>query len=672
VIGEHRRLIAVALAALTGALLIALAPVDASNPFLTLVSLRRPMLYFLLTKSYLLFLFTTPWIIYSTALSLMFVHAPEPSMERTGAIPLPRIEDPLERSSLYVVLGERHKTTKREPVLQPTWLTIPEKGLYTGVACFGAIGSGKTSSFIRPVALQLFRYAARDRARRLGGLVLEVKGDFCHQVRDMLRASGREEDYNELSLETEWRYNALNNPQLSEDALAYAVITLIANIYGKGKDPFWPMASQNCIKFLILLHRLVFDYVTLLDVYYCAINPTLLNERVEVGMKKYGIQDVVEIAAKDWADAAAKVQQFPAFEQDPETHAWRHPYKPELDKTLKAANIPHRRTEISTQPAGVDLTKLEQFVAVRRWLVHDWTAIDTKLRTSIVEGISVFLSLFDTDPAVKRIFCPPKETYDPAKNVPDPNGVYPYGRPFPTFSDLIEEGRVVALNFPVSLNPVVARTIGILMKLDYQRAVLLRIPKMAAEPKRHFRPTLFVVDEYQLFVTAGESGTGDAAFFSLSRQPKCIGLIATQSIVSLKGALSSDDAYKTLLQTFRSKIFLNTADDVTAEYASRMCGREDQVQTSLNIGESDQNATVSAITGNTHGDKASVTVSKSFSLREKDRFPMRAFYGLRNAEAIALAFDGVNPIPSSYLYLKPWYLPTDVSWFDQYERGMLS
>ena len=42
--------------------------------------------------------------------------------------------------------------------------------------------------------------------------------------------------------------------------------------------------------------------------------------------------------------------------------------------------------------------------------------IEPKLRTSIVEGISVFLSLFDDQPAVKYTFCPPKDTYDPERN----------------------------------------------------------------------------------------------------------------------------------------------------------------------------------------------------------------------------------------------------------------
>ena len=49
--------------------------------------------------------------------------------------------------------------------------------------------------------------------------------------------------------------------------------------------------------------------------------------------------------------------------------------------------------------------------AVERWFHHDWMRIEPKLGTSVVEGISVFFSLFDDSPAVKRLrsLCePPK------------------------------------------------------------------------------------------------------------------------------------------------------------------------------------------------------------------------------------------------------------------------
>ncbi len=56
-----------------------------------------------------------------------------------------------------------------------------------------------------------------------------------------------------------------------------------------------------------------------------------------------------------------------------------------------------------------------RFAAVKRWFEDDWMRIEPKLRTSIVEGVSVFLSLFDDNPQVKYAFCPPKETYERSK-----------------------------------------------------------------------------------------------------------------------------------------------------------------------------------------------------------------------------------------------------------------
>ncbi len=47
------------------------------------------------------------------------------------------------------------------PVENPRWLTIPERGLYTGIAVFGAIGTGKTSGCMYPFAEQLLAYRRR-------------------------------------------------------------------------------------------------------------------------------------------------------------------------------------------------------------------------------------------------------------------------------------------------------------------------------------------------------------------------------------------------------------------------------------------------------------------------------------------------------------------------------
>ena len=88
------------------------------------------------------------------------------------------------------------------------------------------------------------------------------------------------------------------------------------------------------------------------------------------------------------------------------------------------------------------------------------------------------------------------------------------------------------------MNPALARGLGVMLKLDFQRAVLQRIPKIAANPKRVWRDLLFVCDEYHAFATVGETDpTGDERTFALSRQARLIPIVATQSISSLRSAL---------------------------------------------------------------------------------------------------------------------------------------
>jgi hypothetical protein len=81
-------------------------------------------------------------------------------------------------------------------------------------------------------------------------------------------------------------------------------------------------------------------------------------------------------------------------------------------------------------------------------------------------------------------------------------------------------------SFPVAMNPGLARAIGTMLKQDFQRAVLNRIPQMSAEPRIPARPVLFLCDEYQAFATTGENEpSGDEKFFSLARQARCTPLL---------------------------------------------------------------------------------------------------------------------------------------------------
>src|SRR5947199_137565 len=88
--------------------------------------------------------------------------------EQPAGQPAPPYPAPETREDLFLILGERHRQTSPQRASAPTWLTIPERGLYTGMVIVGAIGTGKTSACMYPYVEQLLGYRAGDPAEKLG------------------------------------------------------------------------------------------------------------------------------------------------------------------------------------------------------------------------------------------------------------------------------------------------------------------------------------------------------------------------------------------------------------------------------------------------------------------------------------------------------------------------
>ncbi|HEX5422422.1 MAG TPA: type IV secretion system DNA-binding domain-containing protein [Candidatus Acidoferrales bacterium] len=658
---NSKNFVAFLLSAVTGMALYFYVPFPAQNVFLQLMAIRAPLVLEGVNWSYTLFLFTTPYIVFSILLSGLYIFALK-AHRKLRAGRLPRYPDPRQRQDVFLVVGEVHNPRKPVPSETPRWLVIPQRGLFTGIALIGAIGTGKTSCCMYPFVEQLVAYRASDPEKKIGGLVLEVKGDFCHQVKEILTRHGRAEDYIEISLDSEYRYNPLHN-DLDAYALAYSIASLLNNLFGKGKEPFWQQAYTNLLKFIILLHKITYDYVTLFDVYQCAISPDKLEKTIHEAEQKIGGRRYVLISSEVYFTHVNELAPFKFTLGVADSGMYRADDSERLRVFLHNKGIEFEALTESS-PDDPDAFKREQLEAVKRWFYDDWRRIEPKLRTSIVEGISVFLSLFDDNPVVKRTFCPTAKYYDPVANADGK-----FGKPLPSFRWLIENGKVCALNFPIGLNPGLARALGVMMKLDFQRAVLNRVPDMAKNAEKYFREVFFVCDEYQSFATVGENEpTGDEKFFSLSRQPKCIPIVATQSISSLKSVLPGE-TWRTLLQTFRTKIFLALSDDFSARTASELCGREDKLKVSYNISESGHDARVSLLTGKAIAHRANVTASKSYNTQTDFRFDMKTFTELKNAQSIAIAYDGLNPMPPMFCYLKPHYNDVNKSYFRQIADG---
>jgi TraM recognition site of TraD and TraG len=638
-----------------------LAPATWTEYFLRIIALRDPWTYAGLKASYHVMLFTTPYIAYSFLFSALYIFTLRP--RRAGKPqPLPPYPPVETRSSLSLVLGEIHNPRLPIPAEKPSWLIVPERGLFTGTIIIGAVGSGKTSCCMYPFTDQLLGYRAGDPEAKPSGLVLEVKGDFCNQVREILSQRGRERDYIEISLDSEWAYNPLHN-DLDGYALAYGIASLLNNLFGKGKEPFWQQAYTNLIKFIIILHKVGFGYVTLFDVYESAISSEVLERKIKEAEQNILGKCFLGVSRELFQQHAQELAAI-GFEADETGQMYRVTDSSQVREVLQKLAL-EPAVQHDLRPSSVDQDRKEQLQAVKRWYNGDWKNLDKKLQTSIIEGISVFLSLFDDNPRVKRTFCPPAELYRETQTPASGR------KPLPPIATLLEQGKIIALNFPASMNPGLARAIGVRLKMDFQRAVLNRIPHIAAKPDSPWRPIVFVCDEYQHFATVGENEpSGDEKFFTLSRQAKCVPTVATQSISSLKTTLPGE-TWRTLLQTFRTKIFLALSDDFSAKIASELCGRDEKWRVNYNISESGHDSRVSYLTGKPLADKAHISTSKTYSQQRDYRFDMKTFTELKNAQSVTLAYDGLDPLPPMFCYLKPYFNDINKSYFHQLADGQL-
>ena len=631
-----------------------------------------------------------------------------------------------------IVIGEVHHPVEAREIFNPSWLTIPERGLYTGVAIFGAVGSGKTSACMHPFAKQLLGWQAGNPQKRAAALVLEVKGDFCHDVHRILTEAGRRNDYIELSMEGPWQWNPLSAWWLDSYSLAYTVSSLLNQLFGKGKEPFWQQAYTNLVRWIIELYRALPErWVTLQMVYQCAIDPELFAKKIaEAEAFSDELNKGTVFVSRDVLKAQAMNLAEWVWQDTPGTKEKQTPYSRPLVKKLDELNIPNR---VVWLPGRGDDVR-ERVEAVKRWFEHDWQTLDNKIKSSIVEGISVFLAMFDL-PDVAKVFCPaaPAFSYDPKaisfqagermraerqgreavqSQEPQPTaqdetpdfwpGVSPARdgedpvpeaqadpkkkpiparegadriagpRHLPPIHDLIDDGKVLTLNMPAGTNPALARAVGVMLKNAWLQSLLMRPAKMKQSPGVYFRPAVFICDEYQAFASVGEDDpSGDEKSFALTRQCRCIPIVATQSISSLRSVLGSSEAWRSLLQTLRTRIFLSLSDDASARIASELCGQVAKIKDSYTISETSQRSGVSPLSGRAGGGGGSIGATKSFREQREAVFHPRDFALLGNCQAICLPYDGAQSLEPRRVYLKPYYLPDEHSYWRARDAGQI-
>ena len=274
-------------------------------------------------------------------------------------------------------------------------------------------------------------------------------------------------------------------------------------MFGKGKDPFWQQAYTNLVKWIIELHRIFPDrWVTLRDVYRCAINPELFKQKIGEAAIVVETQanGAIVVSADEWAKREEDLLAL---------GPWNRTSRRGIPNPMEGSRVAkwlHAQGAIYSSRAVKAHTDTDELGArlesVNTWYEQDWMKLDPKLRTSCVEGISSFLSLFDMAD-VAAIFCPkapPVNDKDGTAQKPRESGEdggkeeeedeNADGRPptdkarmrrhLPPLDELIATGKVLALNMPAGSNPALARAIGVFLKNAWLQTLLRRPAQMKA------------------------------------------------------------------------------------------------------------------------------------------------------------------------------------------------
>lgn len=161
----------------------------------------------------------------------------------------------ISQDSLNVLIGRSCQSNED--------IFIPENGLFQNILITGAIGSGKTSSAMYPITKQLISYNANSPSKKLGMLVLDVKGNYIYQVEKYASLYNRKDDIISIQIAGKYKYNPLNNPSLKASVLANRLKTILLLFSPNNTESYWIDKAETVLAEAITLCRLYNNnYVT--------------------------------------------------------------------------------------------------------------------------------------------------------------------------------------------------------------------------------------------------------------------------------------------------------------------------------------------------------------------------------------------------------------------------
>lgn len=160
---------------------------------------------------------------------------------------------------------------------------IPESGLYQNFLITGTIGSGKTSSAMYPFTRQLLEFNYSNSNKKIGMLILDVKGNYYNQVKEYAQKFNLDKDLIVLELGSSVFYNPLHKPHLKATVLANRLKTILLLFSENNSESYWLDKAEEALCAAIKLCRLYNKgYVTFAEIHKLITEPSYYKEKIKI------------------------------------------------------------------------------------------------------------------------------------------------------------------------------------------------------------------------------------------------------------------------------------------------------------------------------------------------------------------------------------------------------
>lgn len=160
---------------------------------------------------------------------------------------------------------------------------LPEKSLYQNILITGTIGTGKTSSAMYPFTKQLIKYEHYNKDKKLGMLILDVKGNYYKKVFEFANEFNRQNDIIVIELNGKYKYNPLHKPNLKASILANRLKTILLLFSKNNSESYWIDKASQILEEAIKLCRLYNNnYVTFNEIHKLITEPNYYLQKINL------------------------------------------------------------------------------------------------------------------------------------------------------------------------------------------------------------------------------------------------------------------------------------------------------------------------------------------------------------------------------------------------------